>query len=444
MKDYAKTLLSALFIILMLTGHYKKAYAQEIPEDTIPSAISKINADLEILKRLKVTGYIQAQFQVADSAGQASFAGGNFPAQNDKRLMVRRGRVKFTYDSPANEIGISTSQYVLQFDVTERGLTIKDAFARITDPWTGWFQLKAGLYNRPFGFEIAYSSSQRESPERGRMSQIVFPNERDLGASFAIQGPKMSNWNWLRLEGGVFNGTGAPGVGANTSDFDKKKDFIGRLSVSKNNLSETIKYSGGVSYYEGGYRVDNDTVYSIRTNENGEKGFFVSESKFKGNYSLRQYMGVDAQLSFEWIAGITTLRAEYIQGKQPGSSSSTVSPSAVFTANLYKRKFNGAYFYFAHSITHTPLQVIVKYDWYDPNTEAKGDEIGKAAAGGKSFGTADVKYETIGAGLAWKFDANTKFVAYVDKVKNETSENLASINKDQKDNVFTLRMQINF
>ena len=50
----------------------------------------------------------------------------------------------------------------------------------------------------------------RESPERGRMSQLIFPNERDLGAMLTIQGPKLSNWNWLKLEAGLFNGTGAP------------------------------------------------------------------------------------------------------------------------------------------------------------------------------------------------------------------------------------------
>ncbi len=442
MKNFFKLMKVSLTVSFMLTGTIL-SFGQEA-EDTLPSVISRFNSELEILKRLKVTGYIQAQFQVADSAGQPSFAGGNFASQTDKRLMVRRGRVKFTYDSPPDEKGWSTSQYVLQFDVTERGMVIKDAFARITDPWTGWFQLKAGLFDRPFGFEIGYSSSQRESPERGRMSQIIFPNEREVGASFAIQGPKGSTWNWLRAEGGVFNGTGAPGAGGNTSDFDKKKDFIGRLSASKTNLDETIKYSGGLSYYEGGFRVDNDTVYSVKTNDNGEKGFFVSETKFKGNNSVRQYYGVDAQISVEWAAGITTLRGEYIKGKQPGTSSSTISASAAFTGNLYKREFEGAYFYFIHNITHTPLQVILKYDWYDPNTEAKGNEIGKAASDGKAFGAADVKYETIGVGLAWKFDANVKFVAYADKVKNETSENLALINKDLKDNVFTLRMQIRF
>lgn len=419
-------------------------FAQEELTDTIPSTLSKITSELEALKRLKITGYIQAQFQVADSAGQASFAGGNFPAKTDKRMSVRRGRIKFTYDSPMNELGISTSQYVLQFDVTERGLTIKDAYARITDPWTGWFQFKAGLFDRPFGFEIGYSSNMRESPERGRMSQIIFPGERDLGATFAIQGPKTSNWNWLRVEGGMINGTGAPGVGANTSDFDKRKDFIGRLSMVRTNLNETIKYSAGVSYYDGGFRVDNDTVYSVRVNDKGEKGFGISESSFKGDDSHRQYYGADAQISVEWIGGITTLRGEYIRGKQPGSSSSSTSASSAFSSNLYNREFDGAYFYFIHNISHTPFQVILKYDWYDPNLDAKGNEIGKSFSGGKSFGVADVKYQTIGAGLSWKFDANVKFIAYYDMVKNEKSENLASINKDQEDNVFTLRMQVKF
>lgn len=154
-------------------------YAQEVPvEDTIPATVAIIRQELDVLKRIKVTGYLQTQFQYGDSTGSAVYSGGAFGAGIDKRFMIRRGRVKFQYDAPLNDKGISTSQYVLQFDVTEKGLTIKDAYAKLTDKWIGWFSLTAGMQNRPFGFEIPYSSSLRESPERGRMSQILFPVKR--------------------------------------------------------------------------------------------------------------------------------------------------------------------------------------------------------------------------------------------------------------------------
>lgn len=443
-----------LIILFLLSVIISKAQEAELsPMDTVTSNVAAINSKLDVLKRTKISGYIQAQYQVADSSGEESFAGGNFKSGVDKRFMVRRGRIKFAYTSPADERGVSTSMYVLQFDVSEKGLGIKDAYVQLTDKWTGWIQVKAGMFDRPFGYEIGYSSSARESPERGRMSQILFPGERDLGATIAIQGHKTSNWSWLRLEGGFFNGIGAPSAGADASDFDKKKDFIGRLSINKSTASEKINYGFGASIYNGGFRVDADTIYVIATDNTGTKGFKVESGSYKGKYADRKYVGVNAQFSISWKPGITSIRAEYIQGDQAGTSSSTSSPKAASTSHVFKRSFNGAYFYFLQNIGNSPFQAIVKYDWYDPNTDVDGDNIGKAvvaADGFKSFSTTDLKYDTWGLGLAYRWDSNVKITAYYDMVKNETSKNIVDVSgkpsymNDLHDNVFTIRLQAKF
>lgn len=421
--------------------------SQESPLDTLTRTVAGIQQSLDVKNRLHISGYIQAQFQVAETMGQASYAGGNFPSLTDKRFAVRRGRIKFQYDAALNEKGISTSQYILQFDVTEKGVNIKDAYVKLTDPYIGWFSLIAGMQNRPFGYEIVYSSSMRESPERGRMSQIVFPNERDLGAMISIQGPKSSNWNWLKVDAGMFNGNGAPDALSQASDFDKKKDFIGHIGINKSTKSEMVKYGLGASYYDGGFRLDNDTVYSMATDPDGSKGFNITSSTGNKNkfYPKRKYIGCDGQISVDWIAGITTFRAEYIQGDQPDVSGTSKSPSAAVTSPIMNRKFNGAYLYFLQNIAHTPFQALVKYDWYDPNTDLKGDEVGKTVASGfKSSNSTDVKYSTLGIGLLYRWDANVKITAYYDMVKNETSQNLSGYTKDIMDNVFTLRTQIKF
>lgn len=430
-----------LFLVTAITG---RSIAQET-QDTLARTVESIQQSLDIKNRLKISGYIQAQYQVAESMGQASFNGGNFPSFTDKRFAVRRGRIKFQYDAGLNDKGISTSQYVLQFDVTESGMNIKDAYVKFTDPWSGWASITAGVQNRPFGYEISYSSNMRESPERGRMSQIIFRNERDLGAMLTIQGPKNSNWNWLKLEAGLFNGTGAPSALSSRPDFDKKKDFMGRLSMNRSSKSEMIKFGLGVSMYDGGFRLDNDTIYEMA----GDSAAFriLSSSGNKNNYyAERKYIGVDGQLSLDWFPGITTLRAEYIQGDQPNIDTTTVSPSAAVTGPLYLRKFNGAYFYFLQNIGSTPLQAILKYDWYDPNTDVKGDEIGQAVASGQRItNTTDLKYTTTGVGLAYRWDANVKITAYYDMVKNEKSANLSSLyQNDLEDNLFTLRIQVKF
>jgi hypothetical protein len=440
------------------------AFAQE-STDTVGSALTRINSALDVINRIKISGYIQGQFQVADMAdslgllnGISSYAGGNFGKGVDKRIMLRRARVKVQYDAPFNEKGISTSQFVFQIDATERGLTIKDMYAKITDPWSGWFSLTGGNQNRPFGYEIGYSSSNRESPERGRMSQILFPNERDMGAMFTIQGPKWTKWNWLKLEAGFFNGTGAPSAGANASDFDKYKDFIGHLTVSRTTKSEKISWGLGLSMYSGGYRIDTVNVYKSGDSAS-VKGFALDIKKSDNLFSdfnnrkkaPREYIGFDAQVNIESGIGITTLRGEYIQGEHAGVTSSsnpaaaTASPAAPVTSDIYIRNFNGAYFYFLQSIGQSRWQAIVKYDWYDPNTDVESDAIGKSIGGTyKTTGASDLKYTTLGFGLAYRWDANVKITAYYDSVENETTATIPAYRNDLKDNVFTLRMQIKF
>lgn len=424
----------------------------EQPIDTLTRHVAGIRSELDVLKRIKVSGYMQAQFQIADSAGQSSFGGGSFGAGVDKRFMLRRARVKIQYDSPFNDKGISTSQFVFQIDATEKGLTIKDMYVKFTDPWCGWFSLTTGMQNRPFGHEIGYSSSMRESPERARLSQIVFPNERDLGAMVTLQGPKASNWNWIKLEAGMFNGLGGPSALAAANDFDKYKDFIASLSISRASKSERLKWGLGASMYNGGYRVDTVNTYIFANDSAGTGGFMIDTKKSDVSANVnnrdqikRSYMGFNGQISIDWAIGITSLRAEYVMGEQPGTSSSTASQSAASTSDFYKRNFTGMYLYFIQNLGRSPFQLVVKYDNYDPNTDVSGDEIGKSVETAfKKTGSADIAYSTLGLGLAYRWDANLKLVAYYDMVTNETSEKLGGFTNDLLDNLFTLRAQIKF
>ncbi len=435
-------LLTATGLMLTLGVSITKLNAQESTEnpiDTLARSVVKIQDDLAHLKKLKFSGYIQAQYQVADSIGAASYAGGNFPQYSDKRFAVRRGRLKAVYTG-------NWSQYVLQIDVTEKGVGIKDAYVKITDPWTKWVSLTAGVFNRPFGFEVEYSSSSRESPERGRMSQIIFPGERDLGAMITLQAPKTSPWNFLKADFAVINGTGGT-----ASDFDFQKDIIARVRADKSSKNEKIKWGLGASYYDGGVRQGTSKVYTINADSAGLNAFKMNKDTANfGAMAKRQYVGVDGQVSIDFPFGITTLRGEYIQGQQPGTSTSTTSPSTQ-PGDVYVRNFNGAYFYFVQNIMQSKHAIVVKYDWYDPNTSISGDNIGAkilAFQGTtyKTTGTQDITYTTLGLGYIYKLDSNVKFTVYYDKVTNEKSINLGSSAywKDLKDNVLTVRVQYKF
>jgi hypothetical protein len=285
----------------------------------------------------------------------------------------------------------------------------------------------------------------RETPERGRMSQIIFPGERDLGAMLTFQMPKTSKLSMLKIDAGMFNGTGATAV-----DFDYQKDFIGRIRIDKTSKNEKFTMGLGTSVYSGGWRQGTRKVYEIQADSAGLNAFaLTSDTLLNGAISGRSYGGADLQLAYDFPFGLTTLRAEYIAGVQPGSSSSSTSPSAQPTTDNYKRNFNGAYFYFLQNIGQSKHQLVVKYDWYDPNTDVAGDEIGKAPLPFYSWtfaktGKTDFKYTTLGIGWTYRWDANLKIVAYYDMVTNETSANVPLWSKDLKDNVFTLRCQYKF
>ena len=71
---------SILVICMSLSITLLSAQEEANPLDTMGTAINKLQSELSILKKLKISGYIQAQYQIADTAGISSFAGGNFPA----------------------------------------------------------------------------------------------------------------------------------------------------------------------------------------------------------------------------------------------------------------------------------------------------------------------------------------------------------------------------
>ncbi len=443
MKSTKITLFLLTFLMASFAGSGLRAQVTEAPKaDTVYPILEKLQSDAALLSRLKISGYLQTQFQLADTAGIESFAGGNFPAGIENRFAVRRGRFKLAYD-------YAFSQFVIQVDVTEKGVGIKDAYLSITDPWLNCFSLTAGVFDRPFGYEISYSSSSRESPERSRMFQTLFPGERDLGARFTFQPPKTSRFNFIRFDAGLFNGSGP-----NTVDFDRYKDFISHLSINKTSNSEKIKVGLGLSYYNGGWKQGtkynysmNDVILSDRT----IMAFTVdSTSSAIGSKLRREYFGADAQISFDLPFGLTTLRGEYIMGTQPAVAASSTSPSSQ-PADSYTRNFNGAYFYWIQNIAQSRFQTIVKYDYYDPNTDVSGNDTGVKVSGkNKATNAADIKYSTLGLGLVYRWNSQVKITAYYDYVMNETTtaivnaSTLKDLSADRHDNVVTLRLQYKF
>ncbi len=442
--------LQLLLIAMLFTSTTTFAQVTESEEttqdkiDTLYNRTESHGHDIEVMKKFKWSGYLQAQWQKGDTAGINPLGGGSFTQDQDNRFTLRRGRLKGMYDNLDVEGNIN-SQVVFQVDFSERGFFIRDFYGLMMDHKYHMFGIKAGIMDKPFGYEVTLSSQTRETPERGRMSQTIFPNEKDMGIQFVISAPKNSRWNWFKLETGIYNGTGVANTSASLGlpgDFDSKKDWITRLSLFKANNDETIKFSGGISYLLGGHKNGTKYNYELGTLSNGNHSYILQDSNTSNltAISKAQFLGADFQVSKDWVIGLTTFRAEGIFGTQPGTPTSSTTPNVAPTTNTYSRKFSGNYFYLIQNIAGTKHNVIFKYDQYDPNTKVKGTEIGAA---GSNLTSADVKYHTFGMGYTYAYDATWRFSIYRDIIRNEITS-LTGYKADRKDGVTTLRIQYNF
>jgi hypothetical protein len=401
-------------------------------------------ATVDKLAKIKVSGMVQAQWQFADSMGIKGFSGGDFPANSQERFQVRRGRLKTTYET-------LTSKYVLQFDVVPSGLSIKDAYATLMEPWFKTFSYTMGVFDRPFGFEIGYSSSSREAPERTRMYQTLFPGERDLGAKLEIN--PQENWGlakYLNLKGGLFTG-----MGPTVNENDNEKDFIGHAGFSVPFYDINLSIDGGASAYLGKVTDLNDTVLSVGKSPEGITTLIANTGNFKETAD-RNIFGFDGQVYYDLpVVGGLSLRGEYLWGEQPGTTGAgtfyaglpVATPALPTPAppRLVTRNVAGWYIALIQNLG-SKVQAVARYDLYDPNTDVKGSDIGVT---GSALSATDLAYSTVGLGMLYYWDESIKFTAYYDIVKNEevastATGTLTAYQKDLSDNVFTFRMQVKF
>ncbi|WP_439559211.1 porin [Dyadobacter sp.] len=433
------------FTLLLICLTAGQGYAQRFLMDLVDTTNQMGKGMLSIYERynrVRISGYIQPQFQYISRKGAESYGGGNFSSATNNRFMLRRGRLRVDY-AHLNEHSDPTSYFVFQFDGTERGVAIRDFWGRFYENKFRLFALTTGMFARPFGYEVNLSSANRESPERGRMSQILMRTERDIGAMLTVTSRHTDLW-WqkLKLDAGVFNGQGMSGP----MDYDSHKDVISRFSLKPTKMRALggATLSAAVSSYLGGITHQSKLYY--QTQRRGSEYVMIGDSTESnlGKAAPRNYAGADIQISFPNKRGETEFRAEYIKGKQTATFATSETPGVYPVTNgiknpLYVRNFDGGYFYFLQSLGSLEHMLVFKYDWYDPNKLVSGTQISDV----KGFSKADLRYDTFGMGYIYVANESLKFTFYYDIVRNEKSA-LAGFETDVADDLFTCRVQYNF
>lgn len=392
---------------------------------------------------IRISGYIQPQFQAASAEGAAGYSGGNFSEFSDNRFMLRRGRLRFDY-STFTEKNDPRLQFVFQFDGTERGVFIRDFWGRFWEDRWRLFHFTTGMFARPFGFEVNLSSSDREAPERGRMSQILMKTERDLGLMASLEpGKSHGKWQYIELDLGVFNGQGLAGP----MEFDSYKDLIGQARLKPLPLGKNLKLSGGLQFLAGGLRQNTAEAYRLSKDRIGTFLFYPdSLSSSTGDRSPRTYQGANVQLKWTHGWGNSEIRAEYWRGTQTATQFSSETPGVMALqpdgkpAPYFVRPFDGGFLLFLQNIVDTKHQVGVKLDWYDPNRRVSGNDIGAA---GSNLNAADLRYTTLGFGYVFYHSDPLKLTLWYDRVRNESTL-LPGLTGDIDDDVLTARLQFRF
>jgi len=434
-KQVSRRLLLVLISFPLILFGYSQRYLSEL-DSSLLYLNDTVRPLIKRFENLHFSGYIQPQFQLADTEGaKTTFSGGDFAPHSKSRFMLRRARVKIDYIVVTSD-AYPKALFTFQIDATERGVNVRDMFMRLYETKGNNFSFTAGLFARPYGFEVNLSSAYRETPERGRMSQTLMPTERDIGVMVTYEPLRRSAKNkFIKVDAGLFNGQGLSG----TTDFDSHKDFISRLTVKPISVGK-FSVSGGLSLLYGGWRQESNYVYEMGLS-NGQKTFLLDSALSNvGQIAPRHYHGADVQIAYKHKWGQTELRAEYWQGQQPGTAITTINPGVLPQGPLYRRHFNGAFFCFLQNIVNAHHQLLLKYDWYDPNTKVSNEEIGET---GTNLTAADIKYSTLGIGYAYYFNDNVKVVGYYELVKNESTL-LPGYLTDLEDNILTVRLQFRF
>ena len=382
--------------------------------DGINENMATLNSDVAILKWVKISGYIQARYEYNDSS-QNGIAGGNDVSKNlnANNFYIRRGRIKFSVQPGAS------SKYVIYFDASKNSISMKEAYVELYKTIQAHnLTLTVGQFNWPFGYEIEYSSSKRDFPERSLAENNLFPGERDRGVNFTWALPK-----YLQFNVGAFQGYGIQNSNFSWVDPTKPKDVIARAKAKLGMVDFGVSGYWGKTYIPGSAAVsgvttwyDKDGDKMIDTNEvktTAPKAAVPAVEKDKIRY------GADAQVYLDFLPlGGTGIRGELYSAKDYNK-----------TAKDSLAKEMGWYLWLSQNI-YTKFGAAVRYDYWDPNTDSnvKNDATG-----------------TLSLALHYFWDSNVRITAAYD-IPHKLKENsiFSKYSGDIKDNRFTLQFQFMF
>lgn len=458
-----------LIVVLIATNTFAQTRVDSLKEaiddhkmklDGLDEKIANIVSDVEKLTKIKISGYIQSQFDYYDqeSANYLKTANSIVPTGITNSFYIRRARLKATYEA-SNGI-----KFVLQPDFSTGNLALKDAYVVLNDRWLKTFSLWAGQFNRP-NYEVEYSSSSREVLERSKLVKALYPGEREIGVKLEANPQQIP----LKVQIAFLNGNF---TGSEAKDVDNTKDLMARAVYSFKLQQQGIGIDFGVNGYYGKTRTK-DSKYIQKSD------LSIDSLGYAGQHLTRNWVGAELQVYWDFFGGLA-LKGEFITGQNvslgsaqapsittkldtsltnyPGKTITNVATDGSFTVttntsskvtmpgnnHLYQitttktvtkpnlvRNFSGYYIYLIKNIGKSH-QFVVRWDNYKPNT-MDADKISSYS---------DLTFNTLTLGWNYFFDENIRCTLGYEMPMNKT--NNTTFKSDVLDNTISVRLQAKF
>lgn len=390
---------------------------------------------LDKLSKIKISGYIQAQYEMYDTwtaagihgvqTSSASTTQGASATNVTNSFFLRRARIKFTYEA------LDGIKFVMQPEFAFDKVSVKDAYVVLNDRWAKTFSLTLGQFDRP-NYEVEYSSGALENIERTKMSKTLYPGERDLGVKLEANFDTKYGIP-LKLKLAVLNGNFNLGTTTNqVKDVDSNKDILARAIYSFKFPNAGLGIDiGGHGYFGKTEILPGTTLTGFKDANNTPLTVAV------GNKLDKKWFGAEMQVYYDFLGGMA-LKGEYIAGTNSGVSEKLLANyNSEFPLNG-ERKFAGFYTQLIKNVG-VKNQFVARYDSWDPNTKLAGNNVATKD---------ELKYTTLSMSWIYFFDENIKINMGYTMPTNEKSTNVGVgtdyLNRDKKDNIFTLRIQATF
>jgi hypothetical protein len=384
-----------------------------------------------IRRGLRWWGFVQGQYQTNQLSEDQ--LGPDGESRNFNEFSLRRARLRidrgWEYAAATLELDATTLNGFRVFPRRAEGSLLYRG--PNGDDVTPLLVLTAGVTDLPFGAEIGESQRDRVFMERSIGSLALFPSEADAGIKL------WGVYGFLNYALAVVNGQ--PLVdGVSVHDPNDAKDIVGRVGTHAS-LTDALGLEGGLSFYNGrgfspGRLATKDSINWVDDNNNG----FAEPFEFQGvtgsaavpSQNFRRWaLGLDLTASQRTSLGVTRLGGELVVASNLDRGL-LVSDPVASGSDVRQLVLN---LFAVQQITDYGL-IGLRASFYDPNSDAFEQRAGTFHIKRKSFW---VISPAVGLTLP-----HGRLVAQYDFISDAMARDTSGVPTDAKNNVFTVRLQV--